>query len=121
MFERLQVRAPELSDLLDILVREHQQLAINGQALLKALHDADLSGVEPTDVLAKGADYIKLLRRHMDREEAEVFPGALQKLTDEDWEIINARMAPQSDPLFGSFVASQFRKRYDQIMQLVHQ
>ncbi len=56
-------------------------------------------------------DYIDVHRRHMAMEEREIFPFAVDTLTEADWEEINEyaiAAAPSADPLFGPTVMERY-------------
>lgn len=53
--------------------------------------------------------YITSLRRHMDIEDADLFPRAEEVLSAEDRAEIAARMADFDDPLFGAATRDRYR------------
>ena len=52
-------------------------------------------------------DFTDLQSRHMQMEEAEFFPAALEHLVDEDWTELQARMTTPEDPLLGEHVGER--------------
>lgn len=46
--------------------------------------------------------YLDFYRRHMHLEETVILPEALKVLSDEDWHLLDAAFARNSDPLSGS-------------------
>lgn len=118
VFERLRRRAPHFAPAVDGLVAEHRTLAERGRALGEALSRVvDGALVERDQLLAAANEYVALLRAHMQREDQEVFPGAVTNLRPEDWEEIDDAMQVQEDPLFGRIVHDDYRSLYDYVMR----
>lgn len=94
----------------DELMRQHGVLRESGAKLLENL-DAVIAGamLARTSVEAPGQTYIAYFRRHMRREESEIFPLAAKLLSDEDWSVIDAAAPLPMDPLFGESVHQRYR------------
>lgn len=102
------------------LIVDHRSIAQEGLRFLDSLRGVENDAVvQRAELIEQGERYIHHLRQHMDKEEGELFPKALEILQPNDWEIIDARLGPRPDPLFGDFVAEQFNKRYAQLMSLI--
>lgn len=118
VFDRLRRRALHLVPALDGLLAEHRTLGERGQALGEALSRVvDGALVERDWLLTAAKDYLALLRAHMQREEQEVFPGALEHLVEEDWAGIDGALRVREDPLFGRIVKDDFRSLYEYVMR----
>ncbi len=60
--------------------------------------------------------YILLLRTHIKREEAELFPLARKVLSDVDWDEIDTAFADGHDPQFGDESRAEFRNLLSRIV-----
>src|SRR5581483_4623467 len=117
IFAKLKQRDARTGAVIDDLAREHVTLRRQGEKLL-----GNVEGIVNGDVVltrdaveADGRDYIEMLRRHMQREEAELFVAAATILSDRDWAAINAGLPDPDDPLFGSAVKSHYRALHRQL------
>ncbi len=54
-------------------------------------------------------DYIDLQRRHLQREERELFPILHEAFTADDWRALEAARPERPDPLFGERLTDSFR------------
>jgi branched-chain amino acid transport system ATP-binding protein len=61
-------------------------------------------------------DYISMMRRHIRKEESDLFPLARRTLTDVDWDEINSAFADSADPSFGEQALVEFRARMSRIV-----
>lgn len=61
-------------------------------------------------------DYISMMRRHIMKEESDLFPLARKTLTDVDWDEINSAFADSADPSFGEEALVEFRLRMSRIV-----
>ena len=61
-------------------------------------------------------EYIAMMRRHMMKEESDLFPLARRVLTVQDWNEINTAFADSDDPLFGERVRAEFRALMSRIV-----
>ena len=118
LFAAMRRRRPELNKKLDMVREEH----IKGARMLAELSEAQVaySADESTfgRFKAVAEEYLYFERRHMQREERELLPLALQILTEEDWREINAAFASNDDPLFGSQRRQEFKDLVDRILEL---
>ena len=109
-------RDPRLAGQIEALKAEHVTLRQSGEALLEQL-EAVLNEaiIARSEVEASGLKYIRSLRRHMRREEVEVFPAVGRVLRAADWAQIDDAMEHRPDPLFGPTVKARFRTLSRQI------
>jgi branched-chain amino acid transport system ATP-binding protein len=57
-----------------------------------------------------------MMRRHIMKEESDLFPLARETLTDVDWDEINSAFADSADPSFGEHALGEFRSRMSRIV-----
>ena len=102
VFARLKTRAPDVVERIGDLRSEHEALAGRTRELhagLKAVFD---EAHVPREAFVRWARaFIDLQERHMQMEETEFFPAALQHLGADDWRELEAAMTTPDDPLFG--------------------
>jgi len=115
MFDKLVRRNPARKKDVARLRREHGFLDKNTRELMTLL---ELAAERQTPEDAKAVrdtarTYIRRLRRHMQFEEAELFPSASRCLASKDWHDIEARLEAAQDPLFGKNVQKDFRVLYE--------
>ena len=115
LFEKLVLRDPSMQQPLTAVRDEHEQLSQSSAELKKLLAAAaELS--TPQDEAALTAAlrrYSTKLRRHMQREEQELFPHAVACLANQDWRAIDEQLSRAQDPLFGPEVAGGYRVLYE--------
>lgn len=91
------------------LIEEHEALGRATREFADTLRNVSLDAEVPrAHVIARAREYIDLNRRHMEKEETNVFPLALQSLEAGDWAEIEAARAPGEDPLFGGALERQY-------------
>ncbi len=61
-------------------------------------------------------EYVATMRRHIMKEESDLFPLARRILTEQDWEGINTAFADSDDPMFGERVRAEFRALMSRIV-----
>lgn len=95
------------------LMAEHKELKDLTSELKDSiegvLHDMPL---EREAFVAQLADFIARQRRHLDTEEAQVFPLLRDGLSDVDFEAAERAIPARTDPLFGVEVQKQFEALY---------
>jgi len=121
VFERLVEREPSAGEPARTLLKEHASLALKGQRLLGSVRGlaSEAAMVPRADFVAQGRDYVEFLKRHIEREERQLFPLACRILTGEDDAAIERALAVPSDPLFGEIVADEYRNLYRHIQQTI--
>jgi hemerythrin-like domain-containing protein len=109
VFSQLKARAPEVVDRIGDLRREHEVLASRMRELHAGLKAVLGEAHVPRDAFVRWARaFIDLQERHMQMEETEFFPAALQNLTPDDWRELEGKMTSADDPLFGATVGERF-------------
>jgi len=100
LFERMMARSALGEAAVKGLSREHDVLARMGITLLEALQARLAGKPEEADRLRRlVTDYVDAMRNHMGKERQRVFPLAAQILLVQDWELVAAAFAQQSDAL----------------------
>lgn len=66
-------------------------------------------------LIGVGLSYTAEIRRNMELEETVVFPALVQALDADAWLQIEARIAPQPDPLFGEAVHQRYAELYREL------
>ena len=100
---------------------KHQEII----ALARKLQDdmeTILSGkASPARTLLEDVrQYLLQQRKHMSFEEFHLFPLAESCLSDPDWNLIDAELIPEPDPLFECKL-ERFQSLYDQIVETEQQ
>jgi hemerythrin-like domain-containing protein len=115
MFDKLVKRNPSRKKDVARLRREHGFLDKNTSELMELLEVATerRTAEDAKAVHDAASTYIQRLRKHMQFEEAELFPSAARCLTSKDWGGIEARLEASDDPLFGATVQRDYRVLYE--------
>lgn len=94
------------------LKKEHELIIVAGHELCELVDMILMDAVIPLDQLtARLENFIVLQQRHMDYEEADVFPELRARLTEDDWRHLeqNWQFRTADDPLFGRQVSERYR------------
>lgn len=99
------------------LLVEHDDMPLLTDRLFEALQNA-LAGFpqEREELCTILGEYISVQRKHIDREEAHVYPMLNSRLDKKDWQQIDRAIAEVEDPLFGKDVHESYQKLLAQIM-----
>lgn len=117
MFRRVVSLDPEAESAVDDLTVEHEKLKTTGCELYElvcAAQNADF--VRREDVISRGADYVRTLRAHMNKEEGDLLKRARRLLTEQDLREVDAEVESIHDPLFGDTVEKEYQSLYAYIM-----
>lgn len=110
VFERLKALTDEKRVAVEALEEQHRILADMSRKLSNSLEAIMHGGVVLRhEVEAQGRAMIKMLRRHMDLEETEVFALAHAVLEDADWNAVEKLAPKYNDPVFGNPDPARFR------------
>ncbi|MEN8130425.1 MAG: hemerythrin domain-containing protein [Pseudomonadota bacterium] len=106
----------DMQDTIQALMIEHQEMVQK----TRDLHDAidgilNDSLVDKAELELQLAEFIAQQIRHMDTEEAKVFPMLRNTLNKEDLAHIEAELPTEEDPLFGEVVRKRFEALYQHI------
>lgn len=120
VFARLRERDASSAAMVDDLRAEHEALAGQSIRLRNMLdHVVDGRMVLREELADAGRDYVQNLRRHLNKEEREVFALARDALTEQDWVAADNAMELRADPIFGPTVEAQYRTLFEHISQHV--
>lgn len=109
VYRRLMERAPETRAAVEELLSEHEVMVRGTKDIADTLNSLLLDAEVPrAGVVERLRDYIALNRRHIDKEEADMFRRAEAALSDADWNEIDAAIAAD-DPLFGGAAREKYR------------
>ena len=115
-FERIRAREPGVAPVIDELVRQHDVLRRDGNALVANLDDIVNGAIRTRESVEEPARaYLQCFRRHMRTEEEELFPAAQRVLRPRDWDEISAAVEHLDDPLFGTAGAHRYGALREQI------
>jgi hemerythrin-like domain-containing protein len=115
IFNRLLVRDPDSKKDIDWLRKDHERLAAQTAKITDLLDAAVTDPDDDTRAAAETAvkTYIHRLQKHMEVEEAKLFPRAVECLSHTDWNSVNNRVEKVEDPLFGSSVEREYRPLFE--------
>ncbi len=109
IFGRLKGRPGVDDSAIDEVLAEHQKIYRRGKrfraALRTVLSESMMLTEEFLDIANK---YIRLQRRHLDREETSLFKLAREKLSEAEWQEIDSAFHDVPDPLFGRLVKAEY-------------
>jgi hemerythrin-like domain-containing protein len=98
------------------LSHEHDTLRSSGASLVQELEGVNNGAIVTRESIElPGRAYVAAFRRHIDREEGEVFPMVRKALNGEDWVAIDASVFPSEDPLFGRVTENRYERLRDHI------
>lgn len=119
LFSTLRRRCPEANEALDVLERDHARGDELTRDLRYLLSRCRVGGAAAVDALAAAVvEYVDFHWRHMRLEEDVVMPLAEARLTEEDWQPIDAAFQANDDPLFGARPKEEFRRLLELIVNL---
>ena len=117
IFVRLRARTNETHPILDVLTRQHVLLGQMNKRFRQSLEGIMNEEVLRRDeVEVQGREYVKVLRDHLNREEAEAFPLARERLTASDWDELMEEVPSTDDPVFGDADPARFRTLFQHLM-----
>jgi hemerythrin-like domain-containing protein len=117
LFPKLRARSPLSRPLLDRLDEDHLRGESKIRELEHALTAYEILGEARREQFEEAAKrYVDFYMHHMALEEREILPLALQVLSPEDWEELDAGMAMDPDPLAGHAVEAVYRTLFDRIV-----
>lgn len=118
IYRKMGERDPTLAPAITDLEAEHEEIS----ALARHFREAVQNVLQELEVSRSAFDkvahhFVREQRRHMQSEEEDFFPLALQILTPDDWAEIDRRFAREVDPVFGSAVSQEFAALRDEILK----
>ncbi len=119
LFKALRQRRPAAAPLLDKLHEEHAE-GVALAAELRAALEAYRRDPSASHRFSSAAEtYVDFERKHMDHEEREILPLALEALNDEDWQEINAAFALNHDPIGEQMFGVAREKKFDALLATI--
>jgi hemerythrin-like domain-containing protein len=68
-------------------------------------------------LITTGLGYTAEMRRNMELEETSVFPALVEVLDTEAWRVIETRLSPRPDPLFGEAVHQRYAELFRELVE----
>ena len=113
LFAQLLKRDPGVRADVEDLIKEHVVIGLAGQEFAGLLRSSGVDSVAVREQIGtSGFAYIRALREHMIREERELFPLAMEVLTQKEWQVIDAAVNAIDDPLFDEMTADDYQRLY---------
>ena len=118
LFEKLLQREPSRKKAVKRLRDDHRAVAHETQTLLNLLDQVieDSTRDKEKAVRMSCEAFISHQRAHMQFENQEMFPAAIDSLSPADWKQIEIHFEAADDPLFGQIVGSKHRLLYEYLM-----
>ena len=118
-FQRLVRRDPPLESDINWCLHEHRLIADAGDKLLNCL-DPTPAGVALDHSMLKSvaATYVAYYRHHIATEEHQIIPRAVELLTPDDWNAVNAIKA-EPDPLFDTPFDARYSELRDELERMI--
>ena len=115
MFDKLVQRNPDRARDVAHLRKDHDAMHKETARIQKLLDTATRRRTPKAAeaVRATTDKYIGRLRTHIQFEETELFPAAIQCLANRDWHAIDVSLEAKQDPLFGPTVQRDYRVLYE--------
>lgn len=115
MFDKLVQRNPDRARDVAHLRKDHSAMHKETARIQKLLNAAaQRKTPEAAEAVRATTDtYIGRLRQHIQFEETELFPAAIQCLANRDWHAIEMSLEAKQDPLFGPTVQRDYRVLYE--------
>ena len=108
----------ETTELIEKTSYEHQKLSELGQKLINELEIVISGNVTSRQLIIDTAEeYLNMMYAHMDTEESKVFPLIDEKLSSEDWALVEAQIEHVKDPIFGDVISREFKQLYEAITE----
>lgn len=115
LLERLAARDPGAASKAERLYHDHNELEAATAKIRRLVKHAAAVRTQEADAAAAEAigEYIDRLRKHIEAEETQLFPRAVECLSSDDWKTIGVRLDETEDPLFGHTVEREYRALYE--------
>lgn len=118
VFERLLAKPIDDRDAVVATLAEHRSIAAATRKLNSLFYAvANDAAVERNKLTGAASEYLRLQRRHIQKENRVIFPLVEQHLSRADWEHIGAQLKKQSNPLFNSGVKKLYDTLYENLAE----
>ena len=103
--------APEVGRAIGDIDSEHQSLESATRRYVETVTALNAGGavLSREQVVEELRHFARLYRRHIEWEEAELFPAAEQCLGEAEWDRLNRSVAPRLDPLFDAEARASYQ------------
>lgn len=102
-------RSPEVAGTVGDIEAEHVSIGELVKLFAQAVRNVTQDVVVPRETFDHIVrHFIDEQRKHIDVEEGQLFPLALEVLTADDWTTVDGRVGDQNDPLFGDLPEERF-------------
>jgi len=116
IYGRMVEREPRVAGEIRNILEEHKTLTVMTDEFTDFVHRLS-AGAAPRDLVEhRGHAFIAAYRQHIEIEEVELFPRALEVLRAPDWTEIDAAITASADPLFDDAV----RRQYESLLDRIH-
>ncbi|MBT9491605.1 MAG: hemerythrin domain-containing protein [Paucibacter sp.] len=117
LFPKLRARAPDIRDLLDRLDEDH----LRGERAVRDLEHAllafEMMGEPRRAAFEQMCErYVRAYLNHMQTEERELLPLALQVFSADDWLDLDEAFAANRDPLTGHAPEEAYRSLFQKVL-----
>jgi branched-chain amino acid transport system ATP-binding protein len=117
LFPRLMARAPDTTELVTKLGKQHKQGSLLFVEMLKALSAYEFYGDSEFPGFREAVlNYARFEREHVQIEERDLLPRAREALQASDWEEIDAAFSENQDPMFGEKWNSEFSQLLNKLV-----
>lgn len=117
IFDRMRGLSEAPASVLDVLSNQHEALREIAKQFRASVEGIVNGEVMRRDLVeAHGRDLVNTLRTHLNLEEAEAFPLALELLSEEDWKALYKEASKITDPVFGDRDSQRFQALYEQLL-----
>jgi hemerythrin-like domain-containing protein len=111
VYQKLKLRDAHWAETLNDIEEEHAKLeTLTRQFALTINRCLQGETCSQEQVVQMGQDLVNLSQRHMNIEEAMLFPAAQGNLTPSDWADIALALAAPDDPLFGPRLQQSYHR-----------
>ena len=118
LFRQFTTSHGEKTELIEKTSYEHRILSELGQKLINELQIVISGNVTSRQLIMDTAEeYLNMMHAHMDTEESKVFPLIDEKLSSEDWALVEAQIEHVKDPIFGDVISREFKQLYEAITE----
>ena len=111
LFDRLQKIDQKAGEVIEPLLAGHEEIQKESNRLyfmVMRLNNGE--NINRSKLAAELGRFVTGYQKHMQEEEASVFPLALDTLSEEDWAEVDLGMEFIEDPLFGTRVRRRYRR-----------
>lgn len=116
IFNRLLKKNVKESSLIEQLQNEHQEIISATKKVQELFNNvAEDCIVSADELLTQSRDYVKLQKKHLEKEIEHVYPLMNSMFSENEWREIEKEIRMQNDPLF----ATPSKKEYDQLYKYI--